>query len=117
LLNGNGIDVKSVVNAILNQKTGPLTAWQNQQTDLSTQAGVLSGLNNNLTSLAAAVLSLANSHGPLASQSATSSQAGILTASAQISAQPGIHQIVVSSLATTGTLYTNPLTDGNTSFL
>ena len=33
LLNGNGIDVKSVVNAILNQQTGPLTTWQNQQTD------------------------------------------------------------------------------------
>ena len=41
LLNGNGIDVKSVVNAILNQQTGPLVDWQNQQTDLSTQAGLL----------------------------------------------------------------------------
>jgi len=63
------------------------------------------------------VLSLANAHGPLASQSATSSQNNILTASAQVGAQPGIHQITVSSLATTGTLYTNPLTDGDTSFL
>jgi len=43
LLNGNGIDVKSIVNAILNQQTGPLTDWQNQQTDLSTQAGLLGG--------------------------------------------------------------------------
>lgn len=117
LLNGNGIDVKSVVNAILNQQTGPLTTWQNQETDLSTQAGLLAGLNNNLTSLAAAALSLANPHGPLASQSAVSSQNGVLTASAQNSAIPGLHQIVVTSLATTGTLYTNPLTDGNTSFL
>jgi flagellar hook-associated protein 2 len=117
LLNGNGIDVKSIVNAILNQQTGPLTAWQNQQTDLSTRAGLLAGLNNNLTTLAATALALANTHGPLASQSATSSQTNILTASAQITAQPGIHQIVVSSLATTGTLYTNPLADGDTSFL
>ena len=117
LLNGNGIDVKSIVNAILNQQAGPLTDWQNQQTDLSTQAGLLAGLNNNLTTLAATALTLANPHGPLASQSATSSQPSILTASAQITAQPGIHQIVVSSLATAGTLYTDPLTDGNTSFL
>jgi len=64
LLNGNGIDVKSIVNSILNQQTGPLTAWQNEQTDLSTQAGLLAGLNNNLTNLAATVLSLANSSGP-----------------------------------------------------
>lgn len=117
LLNGNGIDVKSVVNAILNQQTGPLTDWQNQITDLSTQAGLLNGLNNNLTTLAATVLSLANPHGPLASQSAVSSQPNILTASAKTSAPAGIHTIVVSSLATTGTLYTDPLADGNTSFL
>jgi flagellar hook-associated protein 2 len=116
LLNGNGIDIKSVVNAILSRETGPLTEWQNQQTDLSTQAGLLTGLNNGLTSLEAAAISLADPHGALASQLATSSQPGILTASAQTTAIPGIHQIVVSSLATIGTLYTNPLTDGNTAF-
>jgi flagellar hook-associated protein 2 len=116
LLNGNGIDIKSVVNAILSRETGPLSAWQNQQTDLSTQAGLLAGLNDNLTSLEAAIISLADPHGALASQSATSSQPSILTASAQPTAIPGTHQILVNSLATIGTLYTNPLTDGNTAF-
>jgi flagellar hook-associated protein 2 len=117
LLSGNGIDVKSVVTAILTPETGSLTLWQNQQTDLSTQAGLLAGLNNNLTGLAAAVLSLANTHGPLASQAATSSDTSILTASAATTATAGIHQIVVSALATTGTVYTDPLTNGTTSFL
>jgi flagellar hook-associated protein 2 len=116
LLNGNGIDVKSVVNAILSRQTGPLSTWQNQQTDLSTQAGLLAGLNNNLTSLEAAVISLSDPHGPLASQSATSSQPGILTANAQTTAPPGTHQIVVSNLATVGTLFTDPLTNGDTTF-
>jgi flagellar hook-associated protein 2 len=117
LLNGNGIDVKSLVNSILGQQTGPLTTWQNEQTDLSTQAGLLAGLNNNLTNLTAAVLALASSSGPLTSQSATSSDSGILTASAATTAPAGTHQIVVSKLATAGTLYTDPLTDGNTSIL
>ena len=117
LLNGNGIDVKSVVTAILNQEAGPLAIWQNEQTDLSTQAGLLSGLNNNLSSLQAAVVALANPTGPLASQSATSSDSSILTASAATTATAGTHQIVVSNLATTGTLYTDPLTNGATSFL
>lgn len=116
LLNGNGIDVKSVVSAILAPATAPLTLWQNQQTDLSTQAGLLAGLNNNLTTLAAVAISLADPHGPLSAQIASSSDSSILTASAQTTALPGIHQVVVSSLATTGTLYTDPLTDGNTSF-
>jgi flagellar hook-associated protein 2 len=112
LLNGNGIDVQSVVNSILAPENGSITILQNQQTDLSTQAGLLAGLNNNLTSLAQAVLALADPTGPLASQSATSSDSSILTASAQTSATPGTHQIVVSNLATTGTLYTDPLADG-----
>jgi flagellar hook-associated protein 2 len=117
LLNGNGINVASVVDALLSAESAPLTAWQNEQTDLSTQAGLLNGYNNNLTNLQAAVLSLANTTGPLASQSAVSSDSSILTASAATTATSGTHQIVVSNLATTGTIYTDPLTDGNTSFL
>ncbi len=117
LLNGNGINVQSVVTAILAPGNAVVNQLQNQQTDLSTQAGLLAGYNNNLTSLAAAVVALANPTGPLASQSATSSQPSILTASAATTATPGTHQIEVGTLATTGTLYTNPLTDGNTSFL
>jgi flagellar hook-associated protein 2 len=117
LLNGSGINVSSVVSAILAPKSGSISLLQNQQTDLSTQAGLLTGLNNNLTNLAAAVLSLASISGPLTAQSATSSQPGILTATAQTTAPAGTHQIVVSNLATIGTLYTDPLADSNASFL
>jgi len=117
LLNGNGINVSSLVTALLAPATAPLTQMQNQQTDLSTQAGLLTGYENNLTALQAAVLSLASTTGPLASQSATSSNSSILTASAATTATSGTHQIVVSTLATTGTIYTNPLTNGTTSFL
>ncbi len=117
LLNGNGINVASVVNALLRVQSGPLTAWQNEQTDLSTQAGLLTGYNNNLTNLEATVLSLADVTGPLASQSATSSDTSILTASAATTATAGTHQVVVSNLATMGTIYTNPLANGTTSFL
>lgn len=117
LLNGSGIDVSSVVKAILSPQSGSISLLQNQQTDLSTQAGLLAGLNNSLTNLAAAVLSLASISGPLTAQSATSSQPDILNATAQTTAPAGTHQIVVSSLATIGTLYTNPVTDSKASFL
>ena len=112
LLNGNGINVQSVVNAILTPENSSLTALQNQQTDLSSQAGLLAGFNNNLNSLASAMTALANASGPLSSLSATSSQHSILTASAQTTAIPGTHQIVVSTLATTGTVYTDSLAGG-----
>jgi flagellar hook-associated protein 2 len=117
LLNGNGINVASVVNAILNPQAASISIWQNQQTDLATQAGLLAGLNNNLNNLAAAVVALANPTGPLASLSATSSNNSILTASSNTTAAAGSHEIVVNNLATIGTVYTNPLADGNTSFL
>jgi len=117
LLNGNGIDVKSVVSELLTPQTAVIGQLQNEQTDLSTQLGLLQGYNNNLTSLMSAVVALANPVGPLTSQSATSSDSSILTASAQPTAVTGSHQIVVSALATTGTIYTDPLQDGNTSFL
>jgi flagellar hook-associated protein 2 len=112
LLNGNGIDVQSVVAAILTPETTDLTALQNQQTDLSSNAGLLAGFNNNLNALATAVSALADPNGALAALDATSSQPTILTASAQTSAVPGTHQIVVSSLATTGAVYTDPLAGG-----
>jgi flagellar hook-associated protein 2 len=116
LLNGNGINVSSIVSAILSPENATISNYQNQQTDLATQAGLLAGINNNLTSLASAATTLADPTGPLASLAATSSQPNILTATAQSTAAPGTHQIVVSSLATAGTLFTNPLTNGDTAF-
>ena len=60
LLNGNGIDVQSIVNAILGPANASLSALQNQQTDLSSDAGLLAGINNNLSALATAVAALEN---------------------------------------------------------
>lgn len=117
LLSGNGIDVSSVVTAVLSPETADLTNLQNQQTDLSTNAGLLAGLNNDLTSLASSVVALADPAGALASLSATSSDPSILTATSGTTAAAGTHQIVVNSLATVGTTYTSPLAAGNTSFL
>ena len=117
LLNGNGINVSAIVQELLAQQTAVVTTLQNRQTDLASNVGLLRGYNNNLTSLASAVLDLANPLGPLTAQAATSSDSGILTATTQPDAQAGTHQIVVSNLATTGMIYTNPVKDGNTSVL
>ena len=121
LLNGNGIDVTSIVNAILAPANAEISLDQNQVTDLSTNAGLLQGINNNLTTLANPQqqprLPMIRISGALGAVAASSTAPSILTATAQSSAVAGTHQIVVSTIATTGTLFTNPLTDGNTSFL
>jgi len=119
ILSGQGIDVASLVQQILtNESTGPLSVWQKQETALSTQNGLLAGIENNLTSLRTAVAALSDPTGALTAQAATSSQPAVLTATADSTAVAGTHTVEVDTLATNGTLYTNPIAAGaNTSFL
>jgi flagellar hook-associated protein 2 len=118
ILSGQGIDVSSVVQQIISAQSGQLNVWQTEQTSLATQDGLLEGINNNLTSLQTAVQALSDPTGALYAQAANSSDTSVLTATAQTSAEAGTHQIVVSSLATTGTLYTSSIAAGaNASFL
>jgi flagellar hook-associated protein 2 len=112
ILSGSGFDVSSLVQQLLANKSGPLQEWQNEQTTLSTQAGLLLGINNNLTNLNTAVQALADPFGVLASVAATSSQPDVLTATAQSSATAGVHQIAVTSPATSSVAYTDPVLNG-----
>jgi flagellar hook-associated protein 2 len=118
ILSGQGIDVSSVVSQIIGEQSGQLSVWEGQQTTLATQDGLLEGEENNLVNLQTAVAALADPAGALTAQAVTSTDPGVVTASAQNSALAGTHQIVVTSLATTGSLYSNPIAAGaNASFL
>ncbi|MFZ0284591.1 MAG: flagellar filament capping protein FliD [Terriglobales bacterium] len=118
ILSGQGIDVSSLVQQIISEQSGQLSVWQGEQTSFATQDGLLEGINNNLTTLQTAVAALADPTGALTAQAATSSQPGIVTATAQSNAISGTHEIVVTSLATAGTLYTDPIAAGaDASFL
>src|SRR5580692_5027237 len=118
ILSGQGIDVGTLVKQIISQGSGELSVWQGQQTTFATQDGVIEGINNSLTNLQTAVAALASPTGALTAQAATSSQPSVVTAAAQSTAISGTHQIEVTNLATTGTLYTNSFAAGaNTSFL
>ncbi|HTZ81687.1 MAG TPA: flagellar filament capping protein FliD [Candidatus Acidoferrales bacterium] len=112
LLSGQGIDVNTIVSEVLSQQSGQLTEWQNEQSTLQTQASLLTGINSDLSNLANAVTALSDPLGALTSQSATSSNTSVLTATADSTAVAGNHTIVVSNLATTGTVYTNAVSGG-----
>jgi len=117
LLNGNGIDVASLVTASLAPENAQVTALQQQQSSLQSQSSLLTSLNSDLSSLATAVNALSDPLGGLSAMSAQSSQTNILTASAQSGAIAGTHTVVVSTLATQGTIYTNAVQNANTSLL
>ena len=109
LLNGNGIDVASLVSELTAPQTAAITALQSQQSALSSDSGLLTGYNSDLSTLASAIAALADPNGQLASLTATSSQPTVFNATAQSTATPGTHQITVGNLATTGTVFTDPL--------
>src|SRR5579863_1160256 len=117
LLNGNGINVSAVVSEIEAAQSGQLTVWQGDVTTLQTQATSLTNINNDLSSLASAAQALANPAGALTQLTASSSEPLIVTASAQTGATAGNYNVVVSSLASTGTLYTDSIANANTSIL
>jgi flagellar hook-associated protein 2 len=112
LLNGQGIDVSSLVQEILSESSGQLTEWQNEQSTLQSQASDLTSINGDLNNLATAVQALADPLGALTAVSATSSDNNVLTATATTSATAGTNQIVVSSLATPGLVYTDDFAGG-----
>lgn len=114
LLNGNGIDVTALVAQVQAQKSGQLDVWKQQQIDLQSQASALGILNTDLANLKTAIDALKDPLGAFAAMSATSSLPAILTATAQTNATAGNHTIVVSELASAGTLYTDAVS-GNAS--
>ena len=112
LLSGQGLDVTSLVNQILNQKSGQITQWAQEQITLQQQASFLTAINDDLTNLSTAVTALSDPLGALTAQSAISSNPGILTATAGSTAISGNHNMVVSTLATVGLVYTDVISAG-----
>lgn len=117
ILSGQGFDVSSVVQQIITQQSGPMVVWQVQQATLQGQSIALTAINNDLGHLATAVQALSDPVGVFTTQSATSSQPAVLTATVQSTAVAGTHQITVANLATTGALYTDGIPDANASIL
>jgi len=115
LLNGNGIDVNAVVSEIQAAQSGQLTVWQEDVTNLQTQATALSSINTDLSNLASAMQGLSSE--ALAAVTATSSESAIVSATAQTGATAANYTVVVTGLASTGTLYTDSIASATTSIL
>jgi flagellar hook-associated protein 2 len=107
---GTGINVQQLVAQQIQADSGPLTLLQNQQTQLNSQTAALNNLSLDVTSLQSAVNNLTDFNGGLNAQQVNSSDNTILTGTANTTAQAGVHSIVVKSLATTASYYTNPAT-------
>jgi flagellar hook-associated protein 2 len=111
---GQGIDVQQFVQLALAGDQANITNFQTTQSILSAQSSALAKITSDLTALQSAAFSLNDPLGSLNSQTATSSNSGVLSATAASTAVAGAHTITVTSLATTSSYYTDALPDSST---
>lgn len=117
LLSGNGINVSSVVQEMQAAESGQLTAWKADQTTLQTQATAINSISTDLSNLQSAVQEFTGPDSVLTQLTANSSESAIVTATAQSGATAANYNVVVSSLASAGTLYTASVANATTSIL
>src|SRR6185437_5547836 len=111
---GQGIDVNATVSSILDGQRGQEQIWQSQQKSMAAQQTDLVKINNEISAFQQAFQSLHDAAGALTSKTVSSSQSGILTASADPTAVSGTHTIVVQNLATTSSYYTDAVASATT---
>jgi flagellar capping protein FliD len=110
----NTIDVQSLLNTAITAAQAPLTLLQQQQTTVQSQTTALQSISNDVATLNTAIQALTTSSGALDALDAASSNTNVLTASADSTALTGTHSIVVNSLATTASYYTDPVASATT---
>jgi len=109
---GSGFDVAAAVTSILAIESSIESPWKAQLAQLQAQDTALTGLGSNLSSLSSAITSLTNFDGVLAAKQGSSSDNNILTlSSANPTAVAGSHSVVVTSLATTSSQFSNRITN------
>jgi flagellar hook-associated protein 2 len=104
---GQGINVQQFVQFAVANQTAAITALQTQQTNLGAQSTELGTINTDLATLGSAAAALSDPLGALSAESATSSNSAVVSATASGVATAGSHSVVVTSLATTSSYYSN----------
>jgi flagellar hook-associated protein 2 len=108
------IDVQSLLTSVEQANAIPMQLLQQQQTTLQTQSSALTSIQSDISALSTAVSALSDTNGAINSLTATSSNSNLVTASADPTAATGTHTIVVNSLATTSSYYTDPVATSST---
>jgi len=114
LFSGQGIDVTSAVQQLVTAAEAPETNWQNQQQSLQSQESALNQLNTDLSDLQTSIEALQVSSGALGSVTTSSSNSGVVTATAEPATANSSHLLVVNNLAATSSYYTDPVASSST---
>lgn len=108
----SGINVSNVVNELMQVRAQPETQMQSEQSTISSQVSALTSIGSQMTTLATSIQSLSDLTGAFSQMATGSSDATTVVASADSTAIPGTHTIVVSQLATTSSSYSAYIPSG-----
>ena len=114
LTNGQGIDVSTIVGQMVTAASVPETQWQAQQATINGQISDLNTLESSTTTLENDISALQDPVGAVTARSATSSDSSLVSASAGAGTAIGNHTVVVNSLATTSSYYTDEVASAST---
>jgi flagellar hook-associated protein 2 len=110
----SGINVQSAVAQEIALESQPMYQWEQQQTGLQNQTSDIKGIESDITTLQDSLQALSNPTGTLASMAASSSNSGIVSATAANGSVSGNHVVVVNQLATNATWYSSPVASSST---
>lgn len=102
-----GIDVTAAVNAALYADRAPERVWQADQTTLTSQMSDLNSIESATQAVQNDMQALNSLTGPFADRTVDSSDSNVVTASAAPGSASGVHTVVVNSLATYGSWYSD----------
>ncbi|HUN84047.1 MAG TPA: flagellar filament capping protein FliD [Terracidiphilus sp.] len=109
-----GIDVTSAVNSAITAARAPETSWENQESTLQSQSAALTQIQTDATNLDNDMQSLNSLTGPLSATTVSSSDSGVVTATAASGSASGTHTVEVNSLAKTASWASGYVTSSTT---
>jgi flagellar hook-associated protein 2 len=110
----SGIDVAAAVTSAITAARAPETAWTTQLTTLQSQTSALTTIQTNTSALDNDLQYLNSIVGPLSARTISSSNSGIVSATAAVGTTAATHSVVVSKLATTASWSSGVFTDSST---
>jgi flagellar hook-associated protein 2 len=111
---GAGLDVAGTVSQLIAAIRAPEQVWTTQQSLAKVQGQSLTQLNTEVTALSNAIDSLKDVAGAVTARAATSSNTNLVSAAASNATPVGSHTVVVSSLATSSSYYSDPIATSST---
>lgn len=109
----SGINVQAAVAQAIAAMSTPLTQMEQQQNLLQTQTSDINQIESDMTTLENALSALSQPVGALTAMTTSSSNSGIVTATAQSGTVAGNHVVVVNKLAATASWYSGEETSSS----